>query len=67
MPGSTAWPGNASLLAPGSVYQHSADLFDVTTGNNVIIQDCGGDYLCTAKKGCDAPAGLGTPDGTGAF
>jgi hypothetical protein len=24
---------------------------------------CGGDYLCTAKKGYGAPTGLGTPDG----
>jgi hypothetical protein len=28
---------------------------------------CGYDYLCVAKKGYDAPTGLGTPDGTGAF
>jgi hypothetical protein len=28
---------------------------------------CGHDYLCQAKKGYDAPTGLGTPDGTGAF
>ena len=24
-------------------------------------------YLCVAKKGYDAPTGLGTPDGTGSF
>jgi hypothetical protein len=28
---------------------------------------CGADYLCTARKGYDAAAGLGIPDGTGAF
>jgi hypothetical protein len=28
---------------------------------------CGYDYLCVAKPGYDAPTGLGTPDGTGAF
>jgi hypothetical protein len=28
---------------------------------------CGNDYLCTAQRGYDGPAGLGTPNGTGAF
>ena len=28
---------------------------------------CGDDYLCTAKRGYDAPTGLGTPDGIGGF
>ena len=32
---------------------------------------CGDDYLCVylcvAKKGYEAPTGLGTPNGTGAF
>jgi hypothetical protein len=28
---------------------------------------CGGDYLCVARKGYDAPTGLGSPDGTRAF
>jgi hypothetical protein len=28
---------------------------------------CGGDYLCTAKTGYDAPTGVGTPNGTGAL
>jgi len=27
------------------------------------VQACGADYLCTAKKGYDAPTGLGTPNG----
>jgi hypothetical protein len=31
------------------------------------VQACGRDYLCTAKKGYDAPTGLGTPNGPGAF
>ena len=48
------------------------DFFDVTRGNNVMYgnttkQSCGDDYLCTAKPGYDAPTGLGTPNGTGAF
>jgi len=25
------------------------------------------DYLCVAKEGYDAPTGLGSPDGIGAF
>jgi hypothetical protein len=28
---------------------------------------CGDSYLCVARKGYDAPTGLGTPDGIGAF
>jgi hypothetical protein len=28
---------------------------------------CGNTYLCVAKPGYDAPTGLGTPDGSGAF
>jgi hypothetical protein len=28
---------------------------------------CGDDYLCVAKKGYDAPTGLGSPDGISAF
>ncbi|HEV2373797.1 MAG TPA: S8 family serine peptidase [Streptosporangiaceae bacterium] len=63
--------GNGASLAPGSVYQHASSLFDITRGNNAAFgtpaQVCGGDYLCVAKKGYDAPTGLGTPDGTGAF
>jgi subtilase family serine protease len=39
------------------------DFYDVTTGSNGT---CGSD-LCTAEVGWDAPTGLGTPDGTGAF
>lgn len=38
-------------------------LFDVTKGTNVVERDCGGDYLCTATKGYDAPTGVGTPRG----
>jgi subtilase family serine protease len=39
-------------------------LFDVIGGSNGF---CGGDYLCTALPGYDAPTGLGTPNGVGAF
>jgi subtilase family serine protease len=63
--------GNAASLRPGDVYAHAGQLFDVTAGNNALLGSpkavCGSDYLCTAKKGYDAPTGLGTPDGTGAF
>ena len=64
--------GNAAKVRPGSEYAHATALFDVTSGNNDLFgeangADCGYDYLCVAKKGYDAPTGLGTPDGIGAF
>jgi hypothetical protein len=62
-----ALAGKASKVAPGYVYRHAGWLFDVTKGTNVFGGVCGGDYLCVAKRGYDAPTGLGTPDGTGAF
>ena len=51
---------------PGYVYAHASALNDVTKGSNANW-DCGGDYLCTAGKGYDAPTGLGTPNGLGAL
>jgi subtilase family serine protease len=64
--------GNAATIKPGYEYSHAASLFDITAGNNDLFNDthgatCGYDYLCVAKKGYDAPTGLGTPDGIGAF
>jgi hypothetical protein len=66
--------GNAASIPLGYLYRHPASLFDVTAGGNVLHfgrhivgNTCGGDYLCHAKPGYDAPTGLGTPDGTGAF
>jgi hypothetical protein len=64
--------GNATKIKPGAEYAHAKALFDVTTGNNDWFfaengAACGNDYLCVAKKGYDAPTGLGTPDGIGAF
>jgi hypothetical protein len=64
--------GNAATIGPGYPYRHAGSLFDITVGNNDLIKEAGGatcgyDYLCVAKKGYDAPTGLGTPDGTGAF
>jgi subtilase family protein len=63
--------GNAAHLRPGDLYRHRGQLFDVTAGSNSLFgapeAACGADYLCTAKRGYDAPTGLGTPNGTGAF
>jgi hypothetical protein len=61
---------NGGTSAPGSLYQHAADLFDITTGANDTDgtgRKCGQDYLCTAKPGYDAPTGAGTPNGLAAF
>jgi subtilase family serine protease len=63
--------GNAAGLTPRYLYRHAADFFDITTGNNVLfgspVQACGNTYLCVARKGYDAPTGLGTPDGIAGF
>jgi len=64
--------GNAATVKPGYEYSRTSALFDVTSGNNDWFFEengavCGGSYLCVAKKGYDAPTGLGSPDGTGAF
>jgi hypothetical protein len=64
--------GNARHLTPRHLYTHRHDFYDVTKGNNAIMwstprQACGNDYLCAAKKGYDAPTGLGTPHGTAGF
>jgi hypothetical protein len=55
----------ASGTFPSSyIYQHTSDLFDVTTGSTAT---CSPSYLCTAEVGFDGPTGWGTPDGTAAF
>jgi hypothetical protein len=63
--------GNGDQAGPGRLYRHASSVFDITQGNNSLFEPaaeaCGDDYLCVAKKGYDAPTGLGTPDGTGAF
>lgn len=56
--------GNARQVSPVYPYQHRRALFDVRGGSNGY---CGQDYLCTGLPGYDAPTGLGTPNGTGAF
>jgi subtilase family serine protease len=45
-------------------YQHTGNLFDVTSGNN---GSCSPSYLCTGTTGYDGPTGWGTPNGTAAF
>jgi hypothetical protein len=67
-----ALAGNAATVRPGYSYAHTGDLFDVTVGTNDWPDStrgavCGYDDLCVARTGYDAPTGLGTPDGTGAF
>jgi hypothetical protein len=63
--------GNGDSVGTGRLYGHASSFFDITKGNNSFFepasQACGDDYLCVAKTGYDAPTGLGTPDGTGAF
>jgi hypothetical protein len=63
--------GNATRIGPGYVYSHANSLFDIVKGSNAVFvttkQACGDDYLCVAKRGYDAPTGLGTPDGIGGF
>jgi subtilase family serine protease len=59
-----ALAGNATKVDPSYPYAHRNHLFDVVGGSNGF---CGRDYLCTGKKGYDAPTGLGTPNGAGAF
>ncbi|KUN01440.1 hypothetical protein AQI95_31460 [Streptomyces yokosukanensis] len=45
-------------------YQHTSNLYDVTSGNN---GSCSPSYFCTATAGYDGPTGWGTPNGTAAF
>ncbi len=63
--------GNAATIGLGYAYAHPGALFDIVRGNNSIFFPprlaCGDDYLCVAKRGYDAPTGLGSPDGIGAF
>jgi subtilase family serine protease len=64
--------GNGARTSQQVLYAHAGSLFDVTSGNNDWFAGtggaaCGYDSLCVAGPGYDAPTGLGTPDGTGAF
>jgi hypothetical protein len=55
----TAW-------TPQHLYAHPGKFNDITSGTN---GNCGStsNYLCNAKSGYDAPTGMGTPKGIGAF
>jgi subtilase family serine protease len=56
---------NAELLGSARhIYRHRDGLADVIGGTNGY---CGGDYLCRAKTGYDAPTGLGSPRGVSAL
>ena len=60
--------GNPQLYPNASrSYGLTADLNDVTSGNNIYTENCGGDYLCDGAPGYDGPTGNGTPNGLGAF
>ena len=60
--------GNPGRYADASYfYQHTTGLNDVTSGNNGIFTDCGGDYQCNGTAGYDGPTGNGTPQGIAAF
>ncbi len=59
-----ALAGNAAKINGAYLYTHTADLNDITDGNNGT---CLLTYLCTADHGYDGPTGLGTPNGIGAF
>jgi len=48
----------------GYIYAHASALYDPVGGSNGY---CGNDYLCTGKKGYDAPTGAGSPHGLGAL
>ncbi|MFC9925896.1 putative Ig domain-containing protein [Streptomyces sp. NPDC127190] len=56
-------PGSADYPAKYP-YQHTGNLYDVTSGNN---GSCSPSYFCTAGTGYDGPTGWGTPNGTAAF
>ena len=60
-----ALAGNSAALPTAQYsYAHASRFFDVASGSNANW-NCGGDYLCTAGPGYDAPTGLGTPNGLG--
>lgn len=63
LPGAGSYP--ASYL-----YADTADLYDVTSGNNNVWGSqiiCPVTYYCNGVTGYDGPTGLGTPNGVHAF
>ncbi|MEA5363288.1 S53 family peptidase [Amycolatopsis sp., V23-08] len=62
--------GRAGVAQPADLYARAAQFTDVTAGNNDPVgggAKCGGDYLCVAGAGYDAPTGVGVPNGLGGF
>jgi hypothetical protein len=62
--------GRAGPAQPADVYANAAKFVDITAGNNDpngAGKKCGGDYLCVAGPGYDAPTGVGVPDGLSGF
>jgi subtilase family serine protease len=55
---------NGSINAASSIYSHTGNLNDVTSGSN---GSCAVSYYCNAQAGYDGPTGLGTPNGISAF
>jgi subtilase family serine protease len=55
---------NGSINAASSIYSHTGNLNDVTSGSN---GSCAVAYYCKGQVGYDGPTGLGTPNGIGAF
>jgi subtilase family serine protease len=55
-----ALAGNPGTTPANDIYTHTANFFDVTTGND---GSCSPAYLCTAETGYDGPTGIGTPNG----
>jgi subtilase family serine protease len=56
---------NGAINAGSSIYSHTANLNDVTSGSNGT--SCPVAYYCKAQSGYDGPTGLGTPNGLGAM
>ncbi|HEX4859636.1 MAG TPA: S53 family peptidase, partial [Rhizomicrobium sp.] len=55
---------NGAVNAASTIYAHTANLNDVTSGNNGT---CSPAYFCTGEVGYDGPTGMGTPNGLAAF
>ncbi|HEX4791539.1 MAG TPA: putative Ig domain-containing protein, partial [Actinospica sp.] len=52
--------GNAGSTPADDIYTHTANFYDVTSGND---GSCSPAFLCTAETGYDGPTGIGTPNG----
>lgn len=62
--------GHAGAVQPAGLYANAGAFTDVTSGNNDPAgggKKCGGDYLCVAGPGYDAPTGVGVPNGLAGF